>query len=368
MIALNTAWNLVNFRSGLIRALVAEGYDVVAVAPYDEYASQLLSLGCRYHHLPMDNKGTHPGRDLLLLARFYRLIRLEVPDVFLGFTIKPNIYGSLAAHTLGVSVINNIAGLGTVFTKDGLLNHLVRALYKVSLSHSYKVFFQNDEDRQLFVSSGLVSKNVVDRLPGSGVDLDKFTPVPLPGKPSVRFLLIARMLWEKGVGDFVAAARLMKLRGIEAEFCLLGFLEVQNPSAISQHQMDLWVDEGVVKYLGVSDNIRNEIAQADCVVLPSFYREGTPRALLEAAAMARPIVTTDSIGCRDVVDDGINGFLCCPKDPADLAHKMARIIALPPKEREMMGLRGRKKVELQFDQKVVIDKYLEAIRKIRICN
>jgi glycosyltransferase involved in cell wall biosynthesis len=364
MIALNTAWNLVNFRSGLIRALVSHGYEVIAVAPADEYAHKLAALGCRFVSLPMDNKGTHPGRDLMLLMRFVRLMRMERPAVFLGYTVKPNVYGSLAAHISGVPVINNVAGLGTVFIKGGWLNRLVRGFYQVALARSRKVFFQNEDDRQLFITGGLVDGALTDRLPGSGVDLKKFEPASLPGRSQMRFLLIARMLWDKGVGEYVDAARLLKSRGLNAEVCLLGFLDVQNPAAISKAQMDEWVAEGVVRYLGVSDNVREEIAQADCVVLPSFYREGTPRTLLEAAAMARPIITTDSVGCRDVVDDGVNGFLCRPKDASDLADKMARMIDISYAEREAMGLRGREKVEREFDEKIVIDKYLAAIEAV----
>ncbi len=364
LIALNTAWNLVNFRSGLIRALVSHGYDVIAVAPADEYAHQLAALGCRFVSLPMDNKGTHPGRDLMLLMRFVGLMRKERPDVFLGYTVKPNVYGSLAAHISGVPVINNVAGLGTVFIKGGWLNLLVRALYRVALARSRKVFFQNEEDRQLFITGGLIDGALTDRLPGSGVDLKKFKPASLPGRSQIRFLLIARMLWDKGVGEYVEAARLLKRRRLNSEVCLLGFLDVQNRAAISKSQMDEWVAEGVVCYLGVSDNVREEIAQADCIVLPSFYREGTSRTLLEAAAMARPIITTDSVGCRDVVDDGVNGYLCRPRDASDLADKMERMMSMSQTEREAMGLRGREKIEREFDEKIVIDKYLSAIEAV----
>lgn len=366
MIAVNSAWNLVNFRSGVIRALVAQGYEVVAVAPEDDYASQLPELGCRYIPLPMDNKGTHPGRDFLLLARFYRLMRKERPHIFLGYTVKPNIYGSLAAGALGIGVINNVAGLGTVFSADGWLNKLVRGLYRVALSGSDRVFFQNKDDHQLFITGGLVKKSVTDRLPGSGVDLEKFCPVPLPGRSSVRFLLVARLLWDKGVGEFVTAARLLKDRGVNAEFCLLGFLDVQNPTAISRQQVEDWVAEGVIRYLGVSDDVTKEITEADCLVLPSYYREGTPRTLLEAAAMARPIVTTDSVGCRDVVENGVNGYLCAPKDASDLADKMERVAVLSPIERQSMGRSGRKKVECEFDERIVIQKYLEAIELVNV--
>lgn len=363
VIALNTAWNLVNFRSGLISALLHSGYEVVAVAPPDEYVSRLEELGCRFVPLPMDNKGAHLGRDLLLLLRFFRLLRREHPVIFLGYTVKPNVYGSLAAHWLGIPVINNVAGLGTVFINDTWLTFLVRGLYRLALSRSAKVFFQNEDDRQMFVSSGLVAQGVTERLPGSGIDLVKFPPVPLPDKAPIRFLLIARMLWDKGVGEFVEAARILKSYSVSADFCLLGFTDVQNPAAISVKQMDAWVGEGVVSYLGVSDNVREEIAQSDCVVLPSYYREGTPRSLLEAAAMARPIVTTDFVGCRDVVDDGINGYLCRSKDAVDLAEKMELICKMTPHQRKVMGLRGREKVEREFDEQIVIQKYLRAIRE-----
>lgn len=363
MIALNTAWNLLNFRAGLIKSFVSAGYDVVAVAPPDEYSPELASLGCRFVPLPMDNKGTNPGRDIVLLLRFIRLLHNERPDVYLSYTVKPNVYGSIAAHILGVPVINNIAGLGSVFISDSWLTRLVRGLYRLALSKSAKVFFQNDDDRQMFISRGLVAETVTDRLPGSGIDLVRFSPAPLPRRLPIRFLLVGRMLWDKGVGEFVEAARLLKGNGINADFCLLGFVDVQNPSAISKSVIDAWLKEGVVRYFGVSKDVRKEIAQADCIVLPS-YREGAPRTLLEAAAMARPIVATDAVGCRDVVADGVNGYLCRIKDASDLASKMALIASLSPQARESMGLQGREKVEREFDEKIVIAKYLAALTAI----
>ncbi len=364
LISLNTAWNLVNFRAGLIRALVAAGYEVVAVAPTDEYAQRLVELGCRFVALPMDNKGTHPGRDLLLLWRFYRLLRRERPDVFLGYTVKPNVYGSLAAHALRIPVVNNIAGLGVVFINDSWLTRLVRGLYWLALSRSARVFFQNEDDRRLFVEGGLVRREVTGRVPGSGVDLGRFALVPLPiFEERIRFLLVARMLWDKGVGEYVEAARIVKRRFANADFLLLGFLDVQNPTAISRAQMDQWVTEGVVRYLGVSDDVRAEISTVDCVVLPS-YREGVPRTLLEAAAMGRPIITTDAVGCREVVDDGVNGYLCQPRDAVDLATKMELMISLSPEERAKMGRHGRVKIESEFDEQIVIVKYLETIAEL----
>ena len=367
IICLNTAWNLVNFRSGLIRALVAAGNEVLAVAPDDKYAADLKALGCRFVPLHMDNGGTNPVKDALLTWRFLRLFARERPDAFLGYTVKPNVYGSLAAHMLHVPVINNIAGLGAVFIKDGWLVRVVRWLYRKALKRSAKVFFQNDDDRQLFISSALVRAEVTELLPGSGIDLNRFTPAVTQtvhdSNSKFRFLLIARMLRDKGVDEYVEAAKLLHARWPQAEFCLLGFVDVKNPAAISKAEMDTWVAEGVVNYLGVSDDVREQIATADCIVLPS-YREGTPRTLLEAAAMARPIITTDAVGCREVVDDSVNGYLCKVRDAGDLAEKMDRMLSLSKEQRTEMGLRGRAKMEAEFDEQIVIKKYLAAIDTI----
>lgn len=368
IITLNTAWNLFNFRAGLIKALVEDGHEVIAVAPYDDYALKLPELGCRYVPLAMDNKGTNPFRDALLIWRFLRLFIREKPDVYLGYTVKPNVYGSLASHILGIPVINNIAGLGAVFIRDGWLAKFVRRLYRLALWKSDKVFFQNDDDRQLFISKGLVRAEITDLLPGSGINLSKFSyapPRPLQNEQQkFRFLLIARMLWDKGVGEYVQAAKTIHERWPHVECCLLGFVDVQNPAAISKERMDAWVAEGIVNYLGVNDDVRSEIALADCIVLPS-YREGTPRTLLEAAAMGRPIITTDAVGCKEVVDHGINGFLCNVRDVADLTAKMEEMLSLSDQQRQHMGLRGRGKMERQFDERYVINKYLEAIQGIK---
>jgi glycosyltransferase involved in cell wall biosynthesis len=363
VIALNTAWNLVNFRAGLIRSLVGAGYEVVAVAPDDNYAPRLAEMGCRFVSIKMDNQGTHPGRDLILFLQLIRLLRLERPAVFLGYTVKPNVYGSLAARWVHIPVINNVAGLGAVFVRGGWLAHIVRWMYRAALARSHRVFFQNNDDRRMFIEAGLVRPEKTDCLPGSGVDITRFAVASMATGVPIRFLLIARMLWDKGVGEFVEAARLLRARYPQAEFCLLGFLDVKNPSAITREQMAGWVAEGVIRYLGETDDVSVEIARAHCIVLPS-YREGVPRTLLEAAAMGRPIVTTDAVGCREVVNDGENGFLCRPRDASDLAEKMARVIQLSPEAREEMGRKGRAKVERQFDERFVIEKYLEVISEI----
>ena len=367
IICVNTAWNLVNFRAGLIRALVVQGHEVLAIAPKDKFVQQLADLGCRFEPIPMHNGGTNLVRDAMLLWRFFRLFQRERPDIYMGYTIKPNVYGSLAAQILGVRVINNIAGLGAVFIKNGLLVRLVRWLYRIALKRSAKVFFQNDDDRQLFIKARLVRTEITDLLPGSGIDLNRFAHTRLATSSDnfgrFRFLLVARMLRDKGVGEYVAAATLLHRRWPLADFCLLGFLDVENPAAISGEEMAEWVSQGFVNYLGVREDVRNEIAKSDCVVLPS-YREGTPRSLLEAAAMGRPIITTDAVGCREVVDDGLNGYLCKVRDVEDLAAKMEKMMSLSALQRLEMGAMGRKKMEHEFDEQIVINKYLAAVREV----
>jgi glycosyltransferase involved in cell wall biosynthesis len=364
LISLNTAWNLLNFRAGLIGDLISSGFEVVAVAPKDEYVVKLKLLGCRFVHLEMDNKGTHPIRDLLLLWRFFRLLKIEKPDLCLFYTVKPNVYGSLASTICGIPYINNVSGLGAVFIQDGWLRRFVSALYKLAFRNSYRVFFQNRDDLELFLLSKLVNVEITDVLPGSGINLHRFTPNYDADRKSLnspfRFLLIARMLKDKGVIEFVNAAQLIKESGVKAEFCLLGFLDVQNPAAISSEQMKEWTDQGFVKYLGVSDDVREHIASADCIVLPS-YREGTPRTLLEAAAMGKPIVATNVVGCKEVVEHVFNGYLCEVKNSQDLALKMKKMLLLSEDQRKLMGVNGRLKMEKEFDERIVIQKYLKVI-------
>jgi glycosyltransferase involved in cell wall biosynthesis len=257
-----------------------------------------------------------------------------------------------------------VSGLGAVFIQDGWLRPLVSALYRLAFRNSNQVFFQNHDDLGLFLENNLVKVGLTDVLPGSGVNLNRFTPVDDDDRKPLalpfRFLLIARMLKDKGVVEFVNAAQLLIESGVKAEFCLLGFLDVENPAAISSEQMKEWTDQGYVKYIGVSDDVREHIASAGCIVLPS-YREGTPRTLLEAAAMGKPIVTTNVVGCKEVVDHGINGFLCEVKNAEDLALKMKEMLFLSEEQRKLMGQNGRIKMEKEFDEKIVIQKYLKAI-------
>ncbi|MDI1259385.1 glycosyltransferase family 4 protein [Aquabacterium sp.] len=367
VIALNSAWNLYNFRAGLIKALVQEGYEVVAVAPRDDYADLLSTLGCRFQAVDLDSQGTSPRKDIRLLLQYIRLLKNEKPTAFLGFTIKPNVYGSLAAKFTGIPVINNVAGLGFAFTKKNWLTSAATNLYKLALRHSAMVFFQNEQDRSMFLKLGIVKAERSCRIPGSGVDLVRFGTCnaahPIQERP-FRFLLAARLLWEKGVGEFIEAARHLRQTYPEVECCVVGFTAENHAKYVSLAQVRAWETEGVIRYLGISDRIEEELEKAHCVVLPSYYMEGVPRTLLEAAAARRPIITTDWIGCREVVTDQINGLLCRPRDAGHLVEKMTEMLRLTPERRMEMGEQGRLKVEREFSEETVIGMYTALLRHL----
>lgn len=358
----NTSWYLYNFRKNTIKSLLNSGYEVVAIAPYDQYASKIQQLGCKYINIEIDQGGTNPINDFRTLFSFFSIYRKNEIDCVLNFTPKNNIYSTMSASIFGIKSINNIAGLGILFVNETLSSRIARLLYKLSQKHAFKIFFQNEEDRQLFLEGGYADALITERLPGSGVDLSRFTNSPSEDDGVVRFLLIARMLFDKGVGHYVNAARELKRKyGDKVEFRLLGYLDVCNPSAVSQAQMQDWMDEGIIIYLGTSDKVEDEIAKVDCMVLPSFYREGVPKSLLESGAMGKPIITTDNVGCRETVDDGVNGFLCEPKSTDSLVEKLEKMIALSHSKRLQMGLKSREKVEREFDENIVIEKYLSAV-------
>lgn len=372
MLSANTAWNIVHFRAGIIRSLVRSGCEVIVIAPHDKHAYRLAEFGCHHVTLAFNNSGTSFVKDLILMAQYWSAMRRERPDIFLGFTIKPNIYGSFAAHLNGVPTVNNISGLGTAFVTKSWLTAIVRHLYRMALRQSRLVLFQNEDDRALFVTEGLVRYEQTDLLPGSGVDLAAFAPVPPTIQASreransgSRFLFVARLLRDKGIFEFVEAARIVRARFPNSRFELLGPFDATNRTAISSSMVADWVADGLVEHYGEAADVRPYIASSDCVVLPS-YREGTPRALLEAAAMGKPIITTDVPGCRSVVDDGVNGLLCRPRDADDLAAKMIQFVEMSPDQRTHFGSASRKKAEREFSERIVIEKYLEAISQLRI--
>ncbi len=363
VLSINTSWNIVNFRRNLIVRLQREGYDVVALAPRDAHSETLIAMGVRYFPVDIDSKGLSPVRDLKLAAQYYRILKQLRPVAFLGWTIKPNVYGSLAAHALGIPVINNISGLGTAFIKVGLLTRIVRRLYRTALARSATVFFQNRHDRDLFVAQRLVRAPRTVLLPGSGIDLAQFVPDPAGEGPSPVFLMVARLLRDKGVVEFAEAARIVRQIRSDVAFQLLGFLDVQNRTAIDRAMVDGWEREGILSYLGEAADVRPYLAHATAVVLPS-YREGMPRSLLEAAAMGRPLIATDVPGCTEIARAGENAFLCAPRDARSLADAMLALLGLTPDARAAMGRRSRTIAEREFDVSVVEARYLDAIARV----
>lgn len=358
----NSSWYIYNFRANTIRSFINSGHDVIVIAPVDRYSKKISMLGAHYTDIYIDCGGSNPYNDMKTVLNFISIYKKNKIDVVLNFTPKNNIYSTISAKLFNIRVVNNIAGLGYLFTSRSFSSKIAKFLYRVSQNLADKVFFQNDDDLSLFLSYGFVNESKVDRLPGSGVDLSRFRFSISGNVNVVKFLLVSRMLFDKGIAEYVNAARYLKNRyGNLVEFNMLGFLDVDNPSAVSSTQMKEWVDEGIVNYLGTSDNVESEIAKIDCIVLPSFYREGVPKVLLEAGAMGKPIVTTNNVGCRDTVDHGVNGFLCEPRSYESLVNELDKIISMSYDERVSMGRKSRAKIESEFDEKFVIEKYLSTV-------
>ncbi|HET8750298.1 MAG TPA: glycosyltransferase family 4 protein [Sphingomicrobium sp.] len=360
VLAANSIWNITNFRGGLIRGLREAGYAPVAIAPHDKGGvKRLAELGVPFEPLAFERSGLNPLADLVLQLRYRTILKRLSPVAFLGFTAKPNIYGTMAASSLGVPAIANVSGLGTAFMRRGALQRIVSCLYRIAFRRASTVFFHNPDDRRRFVERGIVRDGQARLLPGSGIDLDRFSPAPLPPGAPI-FLLIARLLSDKGIREYVAAARMLRPHLPDARFQLLGGIDGENRSSIARAELDSWCEKGVIEYLGETSDVRPFIEKANAVVLPS-YREGLPRSLLEGAAMGRPLIATDVPGCRELVEEGVNGFLCAARDPASLAPAMQRFATLSDERRATMGAESRRKVQEGFSENIVIRAYLDAL-------
>ncbi|MGF6923370.1 glycosyltransferase family 4 protein [Paraburkholderia sp. 40] len=360
----NTAWAIYTYRQGLIRTLIGRGVDVTVLAPRDRTFELLVAMGCRCIELPMASKGTSPGEDLRTLVALYRQYRTIRPHVVFHYTIKPNIYGSIAAKLAGVQSVAVTTGLGYVFIQHSRAAQIAKRLYRFAFRFPREVWFLNRDDQAAFIDGKLlVHPERARLLHGEGVDLEQFAFTPLRERAEFRFVLIGRLLWDKGVGEYVEAARQLRARYRHARFQLLGPVGVDNPSAITRDEVAEWEQEGVIEYLGEAHDVRPFITDADCVVLPS-YREGVPRTLMEASAMGRPIVATDVPGCREVVADGVNGLLCEARNAQSLAASLARMLDMSGAERRAMAERGRQKVATEFDERMVVETYKDLVQKI----
>jgi glycosyltransferase involved in cell wall biosynthesis len=360
----NTAWAIYTYRQGLIRELVARGVEVTVLAPRDRTFELLAAMGCRCIELPVASKGTNPRDDLRTLWALFRHYRALRPHIVFHYTIKPNIYGSIAARLAGVDSVAVTTGLGYVFIQQSRAAQVAKMLYRFAFRFPREVWFLNRDDKAAFVGQNLlVHPERARLLHGEGVDLEQFAFTPLSDTAPFSFVLIGRLLWDKGVGEYVEAARLLRARYPQARFQLLGPVGVDNPSAITRAEVAAWEQEGIIEYLGEAHDVRPFIANATCVVLPS-YREGVPRTLMEASAMGRPIVATDVPGCREVVAHGVNGLLCEVRNADSLAERLAQMLDMSGAARGAMGERGRQKVIAEFDERVVVNHYKDLVRNL----
>ncbi|SFU32179.1 glycosyltransferase family 4 protein [Halomonas korlensis] len=364
----NTSWYLYNFRRGTIDALRGAGYHVVALAPEDVYSFRLVEeLGIEHVPLPMEGKGTRllgESNSLVTLAKSLR--RLKPAFVF-NFTVKANIYSGLACRLLGIPYANNVSGLGTAFLHDSWLFRRVHSLYGVANRGAQRVFFQNQEDHDLFLSHGLLRTTPTTVLPGSGMDTTRFTFSPLPNPVPFTFVMIARLLGDKGVREFVQAAGQVRAAYPDCRFMLIGPHEASNCTAITEAEVQRWQSEGVIEVLGEQGDVRPFLEQSHVLVLPS-YREGMPRTVLEAAAMGRPAIVSDVPGCRQAVVAGKTGWLCEVKSADSLAQCMATCIAMPRAELQAAGKAARVRIEEEFDERIVIEAALGCLHEIHDLN
>lgn len=359
-IILNTSWNIYNFRSGLIASFQERGDEVLALAPEDDTSKDLK---CRFIPIKLEAHGLNPWQDLSFVRQLWHILRKERPDVILSYTIKPNIYSSIVGGLLNIPVICNVSGLGTVFLWGDKKRKLASWLYRLTFRFNKWVFFQNEEDQRAFLELIPINPLKTSLLPGSGVNLTHFRPCEPTNQIPIQFLMVSRLLIDKGVYDYIEAIRIFQKKGGRAQFHLLGELDSNHPRTIQSAELNSWQEEGLINYHREVADVRPLVSQVDVMVLPS-YREGTPRTLLEAGAMGKPMIATDVPGCRQVVNDGYNGFLCKLKDPRDLAAKMLLMASLTPEERNKMGQNARNWIEERFDEQLVIQLYHQKIAEL----
>ncbi|WP_188722946.1 glycosyltransferase family 4 protein [Nitratireductor aestuarii] len=362
LVTANSAWNIVNFRRPVVEALRTAGHSVTILAPTDDSVGEVERIGCQFISLTMNIKGLNPIDDLRLLHEFRSVFKRESPQVILSYTIKNNIFGALAAKMLRIPFIPNVTGLGTAFLSGSVLQALVEQLYRVAFVGLPVIFFQNTDDRNLFLQRKLITKEQGHLLSGSGINLQHFLPAAFPPRRSPpTFLMISRVLKDKGVIEFVEAARRVRQDFPRPRFQLLGSIDSENRSAIAKETVMNWHREGVIEYLGHQRDVRPFIAAAHCVVLPS-YREGAPRTLIEAASMGRPVITTNVPGCRSVVEKDVTGLLCEARSGESLYVACRQFLEMPFDAQVSMGKAGREKMVREFDETLIVSAYQNAIK------
>lgn len=356
LILANSDGGLYSFRLELIEKLLSEKFKVVLVAPKGAYTKSFMDLGCSYIDIQLSRRGTNIFQDLKLLKIYKKILKEEKPDAVFTYTIKPNIYGAIACRKYGIPCVANITGLGTAVENKGILQKITVGLYKYAFKKIQRVFFQNDENMQFFVNRKIaLGKHKL--LPGSGVNLNRFLLSDYPATKDVEFAFISRIMKEKGIDQYLDAARIIKQKHPNTVFHVCGDCDQEYKEKIEN-----MMEQGIIKYHGRVKEVNKFLPNIHCLIHPTYYPEGMSNVLLESCASGRPIITTDRSGCREVVDDGKNGFVVRQQDSQDLIEKIEKFLALPYEERRQMGLNGRAKVEAQFDRNIVIDAYMEEIQ------
>jgi glycosyltransferase involved in cell wall biosynthesis len=368
MLVANSAWSVYNFRMDLIRHLLLD-FEVIIIAPEDEFADELKKAGCAYVDIRFNNRTENPLLDYVLYNALKRIYKAEKPDFIFHYVIKPNIYGSLAAARYGIQSVAVITGLGYTFDRYNWLNRVVSFLYRKALKKASEVWFLNLEDAQVFIQRKLTSAEKIKILPGEGINTAHFFPQvnkPVARSKAFQFLMSTRLLRSKGVGIYVEAARILKNKHREIRFALIGFFEKNHPDSISESELKFWQKKGIIHYSGFAKDVRPFLRQADCFVFPSFYHEGIPRCLLEAAAMEIPIITSLNTGCKEVVLEGVNGFLCSPNNATELAARMEEMMALTSNERAELGKNGRELVSNKFGMDKILLEYDRTLADLKV--
>jgi len=364
VIIYNTTHGVLLFKAELIKSIKKNGYRVVVLASADNYSEKLKEIVDEFHEIKLDSSGVNPIKDTYLIFQIYKICKIIKPTVVLNFTIKPVIYGTFASILIGgVPVINTITGLGTAFISTGLANKVAKYFYKFTFKHAHLVFFQNPDDQQFFKELNIITRDNTKLVSGSGVDLVKFKPTKNKKRNNIKILFIGRIIADKGIYELIESAKIINKEYNNVTFVLMGMLGVKNRTSISKSEVEDWVNEGIIDYVPFKDDIRCILGDSDLVVLPS-YREGTPKTLIEAASMEKPLIATDVPGCREVVIDEVNGFLCQVKNSVSLASKIKKFIELDYYRKIEMGKKSRELAEKKFDIIKVNNCYVNEINKI----
>ncbi|WP_026679377.1 glycosyltransferase family 4 protein [Fictibacillus gelatini] len=358
LILANNDIGLYKFRKELIQELVNK-YKVYISLPYGDFIPKLQEMGCKFLDTPISRRGTNPITDLKLFLRYKKIIKETNPDVVLTYTIKPNVYGGLACRITKTPYISNITGLGSAVENGGFLQKITLFLYKISLKKAKCVFFQNQENKEFL--NNKISINNYKLLPGSGVNLEDYSLLDYPSTKVIHFLFIGRVMKEKGIDQYLEAAQYIKKKYRNTEFHILGFCEGEYQDKLKNLQ-----EKGIIQYHGMQSDIIKFLKFSHCTIHPTYYPEGMSNVLLESAASGRPSITTNRSGCREIIDDKINGFIIEQRNSKDLIEKIEYFLSLRYEIKKQMGLAGRRKVEKEFDRQKVVDFYLKEIEKLEV--